>query len=135
MNDPSPGYREMLIREAAILQFKLLVDGLRDAALIPLSLAATVIGLVRGGPDADREYRRVIKLGRRSERWINLFGHQPPLRRNHPGGSLDGLLDRVEAVVMEQYRKGQSETEARDAIRKAMQEAADEPDSESGQKT
>lgn len=127
MNDPTPGYREALIRETAILQFKLVVDGLRDAALIPLSLVAAAIGLIRGGADADLEYRRVIKLGRRSERWINLFGHQPPLRRN-PGGSLDGLLDRVETVVMEQYRKGQSETEAREAIRKAMQEVTDELD-------
>jgi len=128
MNEPTPGYREALVREAAILQFKLLVDGLRDAALIPLSLVAAAIGLIRGGPDCDLEYRRVIKLGRRTERWINLFGHQPPLRPKHPGGSLDGLLDRVEAVVMEQYRKGQSEAEAREAIRKAMQDVAEEPE-------
>jgi len=81
---------------------------------------------VRGGADAAEEFQRVIKLGRRSERWINLFGHQPPLRRNHPGGSLDTLLDRVEAVVMDQYKKGQSEAEARAAIQKAMQDDAKE---------
>jgi hypothetical protein len=128
MNESSPGPRQALLREAAILQFKLLVDGLRDAALIPMSLIAAAIGLMRGGDDSDREFRRVIKLGRRSERWINLFGHQPPLRPRQPGGSLDDLLDRVEAVVMEQYRQGRSEAEARDAISKAIQEVVEEPE-------
>lgn len=126
MNEKVPNPRTALLREAATLQLKLLVDGLRDALLIPLSLIAAAIGLLRGGADADREFRRVIKLGRRSERWINLFGHQAPLRRSHPGGSLDTLLDRVEAVVMDQYKKGQSEAEARAAIQKAMQESPDQ---------
>jgi len=126
MSEIQENPRKELVRKAAILQFKLLVDGIRDAALIPLSLVATIIGLVRGGNDADREFKQVIKLGRRSERWINLFGHQPPIRANRPGGSLDNLLDRVEEVVMDQYREGQSAAEARTAIKKAMQESAPE---------
>ncbi len=123
------------MRQAAILQFKLLVDGLRDAVLIPLSIGAAAIGLLRGGDDADREFRRVIKLGRRSERWINLFGHESHARRHHPGGSLDTLMDRVEAVVMDQYKKGKSEAEAREAIQKAMQAGTNEESGEPEQKT
>ena len=95
-----------LIRETAILQVKLLVDGVRDAILIPVSIIAAVIGVLRGGPDCDREFRRVLKLGRRSERWINLFGHQPPLGKHSATGSMDSLLDQVETVVMEQYKRG-----------------------------
>ena len=60
-----------LIRETAILQVKLLIDGIRDAILIPVSLVAAMIGVLRGGPDCDREFRRVLELGRRSERWIS----------------------------------------------------------------
>ncbi len=122
MTEAIPNPRTELMRKSAILQLKLLVDGIRDAVLIPLSLIATVIGLMRGGVNADQEFQRVVKLGRRSERWINLFGHQPPLRRSRPGGSLDGLLDRVEEVVMDQYRKGMSEEDARAAINKVLQE-------------
>lgn len=122
MSDQNPNPRADLLRKTVVLQFKLLVDGIRDALLIPLSLIAAMIGLARGGENADEELRRVIKLGRRSERWINLWGHQVPLRRNHPGGSLDTLLDRVEEVVVDQYRKGQSEAEARAAINKVLAE-------------
>ena len=111
-----------LMREAAVLQLKLLADGLRDAALIPVSLLAALVGLVRGGEEPDREYRQVIKLGRRSERWINLFGHQRPLGKAHPAGSLDTVLNQVEDVVMDQYRKGRSSAETRTAIREALDE-------------
>jgi hypothetical protein len=120
MNSTNSSPRSTLIRETAILQLKLLADGFRDAVLIPISLLATLIGLLRGGEDCDREYRRVIKLGRRSERWINLFGHQQPLGLSHPAGSMDKILSQVESVVMDQYKKGRSKEETRAAIRKAL---------------
>ncbi len=128
MNIESKNPRLQLAKDAAILQLKLLVDGFRDAMLIPVSLLAAVLGFVRGGEDADREFLRVLKLGRRSERWINLFGHQPPLGRRHPTGSIDQLLDQVESVVMEQYSKGRNTEEARAAIEAAMDSVADSSD-------
>ena len=106
MEGPSHNPRLDLLREAVVLQLKLLLDGLRDAMLIPISLVAAAIGLVRGGPDCDREYRRVIKLGLRSERWINLFGHHLPLGRSGKAGSFDTVLEQVETTVLEQYQKG-----------------------------
>jgi hypothetical protein len=121
MKNESHSPRIELMRETAVLQLKLLADGLRDAALIPVSLLAALVGLVRGGEEPDREYRQVIKLGRRSERWINLFGHQRPLGKSHPAGSLDTVLKQVEDVVMDQYRKGKTSAEARTAIRAALE--------------
>lgn len=120
MKSTKPSPRMALLRETAILQLKLVADGFRDAILIPVSALAALIGLIRGGDDCDRAYREVIKLGRRSERWINLFGHQRPLPGTHPAGSMDQILGQVEAVVMEQYRKGRSSSETRDAVRKAL---------------
>lgn len=104
--DPRKNPRLELIRETFVLQAKLLVDGLRDAVLIPLSLGAALIGLLRGGEECDREFRRVLKLGRRSERWINLFGHHRPLPGSKPAASMDAILDQVEQTVMDQYRRG-----------------------------
>ena len=120
MNSTNESPRFTLIRETAILQLKLIADGFRDAVLIPISLLAALIGLLRGGEDCDREFRRVIKLGRRSERWINLFGHQRPLSAAHPAGSMDKILNQVESVVMDQYKKGRSVSETRAAVRQAM---------------
>jgi len=97
--------RAQLIRETAVLQIKLIADGFRDAVLIPVSMIAALIGLLRGGEEPDREYRRVIKLGRRSERWINLFGQQRPLGRPHPADSMDNVLGQVESAITKQLRK------------------------------
>lgn len=117
-----PGPRAGLARRAVVLQLKLVADGLRDAALIPVSLVAAAIGLIRGGDNADEEFNAVLKLGRRSERWINLFGHHRPLARTHPAGSLDAVFDKVEDVVREQYRKGTASQEAKTAITEALED-------------
>ncbi len=108
MDPKSRSRRAELIRETALLQIKLLADGFRDAVLIPVSLIAALIGLLRSGDEPDREYRRVLKLGRRSERWINLFGQQRPLGRPHPADSMDNVLGQVESKIVKQYRKGQT---------------------------
>lgn len=136
MNKEKSNPRFDLIRDTAVLQLKLVADGFRDAMLIPISIVAAFVGFLRGGQDCDREFRRVIELGRRSERWINLFGHQPPLGTEHPAGSMDIILSQVEAIVLEQYKKGKSASETRSAVRKAMrdgaEEAGDQSDGESG---
>ena len=120
MDDRNRSPRERLFRQAAVLQLKLVADGLRDALLIPVSLVAAAVGLLRGGDDCDTEVRRVIDLGRRSERWINLFGHEEPLLPDSAVGSIDQVLDRVEAIVVEQRRSGKSAAEIRDAIRAVL---------------
>lgn len=130
MNSTNQSPRFALIRETATLQLKLLADGFRDAILIPISLLAALVGLLRGGKDCDREYRRVIKLGRRSERWINLFGHQRPLGGTHPAGSMDSILSQVESVVMDQYKKGRSTAETRAAVRKVLKKDSPPPSDE-----
>lgn len=122
MSEHTESPRIRLIRESATLQAKLLVDGFRDALLIPVALVATLIGLLRGGENCGQEFQRVLELGRRSERWINLFGHQEPLSQAGKAGSMDSILNQVEAVVLEQVRKGRNATETRDAVRKALEE-------------
>jgi len=109
------------MRDAAVLQIKLLVDGVRDAILIPLSFLAALIGLIEGGQNCDEKFRRVVRLGRRSERWIDLFGEQSPAGISHPAGSMDKILNQVESIVLDQYRKGRTAEETRAAVKEAMQ--------------
>jgi len=98
--------RIRLLRDAATLQIKLMVDGIRDAILIPVSLIAAFVGFLRGGDDPEREFQQVLKLGRKSERWINLFGHHGDLGEEQSTGSIDQILEQAEAAVVEQYKKG-----------------------------
>jgi hypothetical protein len=86
--------RLQLILDVAVFQFKLAADGLRDLVLVPLSLISGVMGLFAGGEDPYRYYRQVLRFGRRSEIWINLFGH-----RSHRGTS-DELIAPIKDRVM-----------------------------------
>lgn len=127
MNQETRSPRAELIREAAVLQIKLLADGFRDAVLIPVSLFAALFGLLRGGDEPDREYRRVIKLGRRSERWINLFGCQQPLGKSHPAGSMDDVLGQMESAMMEHYKKERAgKKQARTKVDKSDEQDSDD---------
>lgn len=85
--------RLQLLWDVTMFQFKLLFDGLRDLLLSPLSIISAVIGLLAGGDEPDRYFRQLLRLGRRSEIWLNLFAH-----RRHSGTAdelVSGLRDRV----------------------------------------
>jgi len=84
--------RLQLIWDVVLFQFKLVFDGLRDILLSPLSLAAGILGLLAGGDDPARYFRRLLYLGHRTEVWINLFGRH---RRGTSDQMVDGLRERV----------------------------------------
>ena len=67
--------RLQLLWDVLLFQFKLAADGLRDLLLSPVSIISAILGLVAGGDDPYRYFRQLRRLGRRSEVWINLFGH------------------------------------------------------------
>jgi len=101
-NDTPPHHdtRLQLVVDVVIFQFKLAADGLRDLVLIPVSIVAAVMGLVAGGDKPDQYYRQVLHFGRRTERWINLFGSR------HRNSGADALVRPLEESVMAQVRSG-----------------------------
>jgi len=116
-----------LIRDIAVLQVKLVVDGLRDVILVPASLVAGIISVSKtkdGVPGT--EFYRLIDAGRQSEHWINLFGaykNAPPevVERNHFGDAdIDDIVSRVESFVVDEYKRGGVTAQARDRMHKAM---------------
>ena len=116
-----------LIRDIAVLQVKLVVDGLRDLILVPASLVAGVISLSKtkdGVPGT--EFYTLVGVGKQSERWINLFGaykNAPPevTEQNHFGDAdIDDIVSRVESFVVDEYKRGGVTAQARDRMNKAM---------------
>jgi len=121
----APHDRQALIRDIAVLQVKLVFDSLRDVILVPVSLMAGVISLLRAGDPAGSEFYQLLKLGRRSERWINLFGAADrlpgPEREHYPEGDIDTLVSRVESLVVEEYRKGGVTKQAKDHLDRLLE--------------
>lgn len=123
---PAPD-RWTLARDIAVLQVKLIVDGLRDFLLVPVSLIAGIVSLVKNSNEPSNEFYDLLKLGRRSERWINLFGaaekvHGPSVNDDSIlPDDIDTLVGKVESYVVDEYKKGDVPKQAKDQIDRAIE--------------
>lgn len=122
---PSPAAesRWQLIRDLLVFQVKLGVDALRDLALSPISLVAALLDLVADTGRERHYFYQVLLAGRRSERWINLFGEGDRIEPAARGGErpgLDQLVRQVEALVVEQYERGGVTAQAKAAIDRSL---------------
>jgi hypothetical protein len=120
MSESSESPRWDLIRSSLLFQLKLLADGLRDFLLVPVSIGATIVGLLRSGTQPEREFERVLDFGRQTERWINLFGTHEPFEQAGQAGNLDQLVTRAEQLVRDQAREGDVPEQAAAALQNAL---------------
>ncbi|MEM6818804.1 MAG: hypothetical protein AAF578_08425 [Pseudomonadota bacterium] len=99
-----------LVRDLIVFQFKLFIDGLRDVILIPVSLVAGILSLLKPGRDAGAEFYEVVTFGKQTERSINLFEAADRMQTSSDNDQipeLDGLVSDVENYMRDQYDKGQ----------------------------
>ena len=116
-----------LIRDVAVFQFKLIVDGLRDVVLVPASFIAGLVSLVssKDGVPGSQFYQ-LLGVGKQSEHWINLFGaleNAPPdMERREPFGDtdMDKVLGRIEAFVIDEEKRGGMTAQARERLEKTL---------------
>lgn len=125
MSETTPSKRGTLIRNTVVFQLKLMADGFRDLVLLPVSLIATLIGLLRGGDEPEREFNQVINVGRESEQWINLFGNHDVPESHNPAASIDALFTKVEKTLKQHYLATGTSARAQAEIDEALQVAHD----------
>lgn len=129
-NPDSRNFRWRTLRDMLAFQAKLLMDGLRDLVISPVSLVAALIDIIN--PSRDGYFPRVIDWGRKTERWINLFGHydrhhaddDENRQRSANPKNMDEIVSRLEGLVVEQYHKGGMTAAAKRAIDQGLDRAA-----------
>lgn len=126
-NKLSGAERWTLLRDIGVFQVKLVVDGMRDLVLVPLSLFAGVISLLSSADSDNRlKFYHLLGFGKQTERWINLFG----AAENSPekfaqaepfaDASIDELLGKIEAFVVDEARRGGVTAQARERLNKFL---------------
>ena len=110
--------RWRFLRDVAVFQIKLVLDGLRDGLMIPVSLVAAAIDLLKRGSQEEGFFYRVAALGRRSEAYIDLFEVADRIElARHPAPSedlrMDDLFRKVEDYLVEQESAGGLTSSAR----------------------
>ena len=119
--------RLSMLRDIAVLQVKLIVDGYRDLVLVPASLVAGIVSLLsnENGRPGTHFYRLLI-VGKQSERWIDLFGalrNAPPDIEGvptFPDASMDDLVGRLENYVVEEHKRGGITSQAKERLDRAL---------------
>lgn len=123
--------RWQLVRDLAVFQVKLIVDGLKDLVLSPVSLVAALAGLVFDRRDPGRSFYELLRWGHGFDRWVNLFGASqralPPASEPQASGlatgssdGLDAYVAKLERVLVEQYNRGGLTAKAKDALDQAI---------------
>ncbi len=111
-SDPAEGRWE-LMRDVLKFQVKLVIDGLRDVRMSPISLVAAVAGLLLEPKHPGRYFQRTLDFGRDTEVWINLFDRIPP--ENEDLG-IDEMFGHLETRLIEQCQRGGLTANAKRAV-------------------
>jgi len=93
------------VRDFAIFQLELLIDGLKDGSVFTLSFVAFGVDLVFRRHGRRRFFYRVMKVGERFDLWLNLHGATEEADSHADGlfgaseAGTDTLLGQIEQLV------------------------------------
>jgi len=106
--------RWVLVRDVAVFSIKAGIEAVRDVVLIPVAIAAGLVGLLFQARDPGGVFQLVVQAGRRFDRWLDLFGER--------GGEqgIDTILGRVERAIVEEHGRGGLTQQARETIDQAL---------------
>lgn len=120
-NDQLPSRGDVL-RDIIVFQGKLLLDGLRDVLLSPISILAALFDLLKPGEDHGRSFYAVVKFGRRTEGWINLFEAADRLERGRENAEgVDGWIREVEFLLRDPEKRERMPAKARERLTQLLE--------------
>ncbi len=93
------------VRDFAIFQLKLLIDGLKDGAVFTVSFVAFAVDLVFRRHGRRRFFYKVMRISEKLDLWLNLHGAAEGAESDSDGlfgqskAGSDSLLGQIEQVV------------------------------------
>src|SRR5678815_563927 len=116
--------RWKFFRDVLVFQLKMLLDNVRDFALMPVSLVAALIDLIFKGERHGTLFYQVLRWGAHSEEVINVYSaietHERP--GVNPNYTVDAVIARLEGVLVRECEKGGTAA----SIKAAMDRAIDQ---------
>jgi hypothetical protein len=110
------------LRDVLVFQLKMLLDNVRDFALMPVSLAAALIDLIFKGERQGTLFYQVLKWGAHSEEVINVYSaietHERP--EVNPKYTIDAVIARLEGVLVRECEKGGTAASVKAAMDRAI---------------
>ncbi|MEY2490930.1 MAG: hypothetical protein QOC70_2872 [Verrucomicrobiota bacterium] len=124
--------RWKFLRDVLVFQLKMFLDNVRDFALMPISLVAALIDLVFRGEREGTLFYKVLRWGSHSEAVIDVYSaiehHETGDFKISRDYTVDGVIARLEGVLVREYEKGGTAA----SIKAAMDRAIDQLHAETG---
>ena len=123
---PVPGDDDhwKFLRDVLVFQLKMLLDNVRDFALMPVSLAAALIDLIFKGDRQGALFYQVLKWGAHSERVIDVYSaieeHEKP--GVNPNYTVDAVISRLEGVLVREVEKGGTAASVKAAMDRTIEQ-------------
>jgi hypothetical protein len=110
------------LRDVLVFQFKMLLDNLRDFALMPVSLVAALIDLIFKGERQGSLFYQVLRWGAHSEEVINVYSaiEAHPRPGVNPNYTVDAVIARLEGVLVREAEKGGTAASIKTAMDRAI---------------
>ena len=118
-------------RDVLVFELKMFIGNLRDFALMPVSLGAALIDLVSKGEREGSLFYRVLRWGAHSEEVLDAYSpirHELQNLKINPNYTVDGIVARLEEVLVREYEKGGTAA----TIKAAMDRTIDQLHRETG---
>jgi hypothetical protein len=110
------------LRDVLVFQLKMLLDNIRDFALMPISLIAALIDLIFKGERQGTLFYQVLRWGAHSEEVINVYSaidtHWRPAV--NPDYTIDAVIARLEGVLVRECEKGGTAASIKTAMDRAI---------------
>ena len=110
------------LRDVLVFQLKMLLDNIRDFALMPISLIAALIDLIFKGERQGTLFYQVLRWGAHSEEVINVYSaidtHWRPAV--NPNYTIDAVIARLEGVLVRECEKGGTAASIKTAMDRAI---------------
>ena len=119
-------------RDVLVFQLKMFIGNLRDLALMPVSLVAALIDVISRGDREGSLFYRVLRWGAHSEEVLAVYSpikHEIHDLKVNPNYTVDGVIARLEKVLVREYEKGGTAA----SIKTAMDRAIDQLHRETGE--
>src|ERR1700704_5301142 len=124
--------RWKFLRDVLVFQLKMFLDNVRDFALMPVSLVAALIDLLSRGEREGALFYKVLKWGSHSEAVIDVYSaiehHEKGNFKISRDYTVDGVIARLEGVLVREYEKGGTAA----SVKAAMDRAFDQLHAETG---
>jgi hypothetical protein len=112
------------LRDVLVFQLKMLLDNVRDFALMPISLVAALIDLIFKGERQGSLFYQVLKWGAHSERVIDVYSaieeHEKP--GVNPDYTVDAVIARLEGVLVREVEKGGTAASVKAAMDRTIEQ-------------